>query len=142
MLGLIIDLITDHVVVFTRHQHHLTNDSLSIKTEGRIGNVHNLTSTIWQTIFLPFNQYIRIFFGQPGWKSISWCPNYYFHTIFIHFIQSINQFTKIKFTIMRLIGAPSTFTNPNHIDPSCLHHFNVLINAIVREIFEIVGNSV
>ena len=142
MFGLIVDLITDHIIVFARHQHHLSNDPLRIKTKSRISNVHNLASTIWQTLSLPFNQYIRIFFGQPGWKSISWRPNYYFHAIFIHFIQSINQFTKIKFTIMRLIGAPGAFTNTNHVDPSCLHHFNVLINAIIREIFEIIGNSI
>ncbi|MPN32153.1 hypothetical protein SDC9_179629 [bioreactor metagenome] len=108
-----------------------------------VRDVHRLAHTIdGTTAAFSGHHHLRIHIDKPAGNRIGWRANNHLDTRLLHFVYNQIHSREVEFPRLLFIGGPSGFRDPDDIDARFLHHRNVFLQTIVRQIFIVIGYSV
>ncbi|MNC51693.1 hypothetical protein D3C75_1009940 [compost metagenome] len=120
----------------------LADDPLRVEQIGGIGNIHNLTRSVFSRPLGRFRQDIRVLLHQPGGDCIGRGSDDYRDPRRMHRVQHADGGGEVEHAVLRLMGTPGGFGNADRIDARLLHHGNILVQPLARHIFVVIGNAV
>ena len=139
---LIIQLETDDALSMCCELHQFSDYTLRIEKVHRMGNVHDLTGAVNASSSYCFSQYIRMCLHHPGRHSIGRCTDNHIDSCLFHGIHYSFHMGKIKYSWLRLAGAPGRLGNSNGIDSRFFHHFHIFIQAVIWHVLIIICCSI
>ena len=141
VLGLIVDLVANHLGVIGHMAHQPADDALAIISVGGVDDVHDLTCAISVGPLGSVRQNIRVHGNQPGGHGIGGCAYDNLKAEAPRGIQHPVHMAEVENTGLWFQGAPCGFSDTNSGDACSLHHRHVPVNPLIGHVLVIVGAS-